>query len=239
MRAILTSDTHFGFSHDDEKNHETFLKKISSEKPDVVVHAGDWSSHHQDQFKKTLEMFRDNLSCPIICIRGNHDFWQTPKPQKSIQELFELHEKWFQECEIHHLSKGCFEIAGWSFYGFDGWYSHHVPPTNDGDHLPLITEGLPTMHWFTRKAYRDLVETIDSVKNREKSVCVTHFPCFTDDQRYANFCANLNYLEVLSDNFELLLFGHSHKFCDFRFRETRIVNCGSDYLKPTYKVLDL
>lgn len=243
MRLLLTSDTHFGHDGNTQAKHIKLLKKISEEKPDVVVHAGDWASNRQNQFYRTLEMFRESLNCPIVAVRGNHDFWQTRERFQFFHEtdyLFEHHDIWFKRFKIHHVSYGPLVIDGWTIAGFDGWYGYLNPPTNDFKFLPVYTHSMTTMEWFNRKAHNDLNELLETLDNsKSKKICVTHFPPFTDDQRYLHFCANQNYLEVLSDRFELLLVGHSHKACDWVFRDMRIVNSGSDYNDPKYKVLDL
>lgn len=243
MKLILTSDTHFGFNHKTQSKHLRFLKLLAAEKPDVVVHAGDWTSHSQKQFRRTLQMFREHLSCPIVAVRGNHDFWQSPDLNQSFtptERIMEIHNEWFEEFGIHHVSKGSFPVGDWTIYGFDGWYATVSPPTNDQAWMPLMTGQYPTMEWFRNKAQDDIHRLIDCKgEGKAKKICVTHFPTYTEDQRYAQFCANLNYLEVLTDHFEILLFGHSHRACDWVFRDTRIVNCGSDYNIPLYKVLEI
>jgi predicted phosphodiesterase len=242
VKIVLTSDTHYGFNEKTQHKHLRFLEKIRSEKPDVVVHAGDWASNTQNQFRRTLEMFREKLDCPIVCVRGNHDFWQTQgkdDPFLDVSSMMAKHAEWFDELNIHHVSRGPLSFDGWTFYGFDGWYGLNEPKTNDHKFLPLVTEGLPTMEWFSRKAFTDLRNLIDEDLGEGKRICVTHFPSFTEDQRYAEFCANLNYLEVLSENFDMILCGHSHRACDFHFRRARILNSGSDYNQPAYKVIDI
>jgi predicted phosphodiesterase len=243
MKLLLTSDTHYGFNEKTQSKHVRFLEKIKVERPDIVIHAGDWASNTQNQFRRTLEMFREKITCPIVCVRGNHDFWQTKgkdKPFLDTLEMIEQHNLWFDELDIHHVSRGELKIEGWSIYGFDGWYGASDPKTNDHNFLPEFTEGLPTMEWFSRKAFSDLKNLVENLDDKkENRICVTHFPSYTDDQRYAHFCANLNYLETLTDYFQIILCGHSHRACDFVFRDTRIVNAGSDYNKPEYKVIEL
>jgi predicted phosphodiesterase len=243
MRLVLTSDTHFGHDGKTQSKHQKFLKAVAEENPDVLVHAGDWTSSKQEQFRRTLEMFREELRCPIVAVRGNHDFWQTVDRFHFLQEtesLFEQHEIWFRQFNIHHVSQGPFVIDGWTITGFDGWYGNLNPPTNDEKFMPLFTQNMRTMEWFNRKAHWDLQDILDKVDlSREKKICVTHFPPFTENQLYAQFCANQNYLEVLCERFELLLVGHSHRECDWVFKGTRIVNSGADYNAPKYKVLDL
>lgn len=242
MKVAITSDTHLGCSSSNYATHTHFLSQIAAENPDLLIHAGDWTSHAQHQFRQSLEMFREYLKCPIVAVRGNHDFWQTPnnQPFYRTETVLETHNKWFEEFNIHHVSKGPFEIQDWTVYGFDGWYASTNPPTHDKDYLPLMTNEYVTMEWFTRKAHTDLVNMLDlKGKDKNKKICVSHFPPFTEDQRYAILCANLNYLDVLADNFEFLIFGHSHRACDWRFRDTRIVNPGSDYNRPIYKIIEI
>lgn len=234
MRLVLTSDTHYGISSLD------FLDDLSLERPDVVVHAGDWASNKQEQFRQSLETFRRKLSCPILCVRGNHDFWQAGLKKLPISEIYEQHERWFADYGIHHLDAP-FKLGGYVIAGFDGWYGRSSVASNDAFHLPDWVEGTPAMEWFSRKAYVDLARCVRKVSDLpEKKICVSHFPSFSEDTRYTSFCANAHYLSILKDSFDMVLYGHSHRRCDFLYEDSlRVVNCGSDYGSPRYVVLEL
>ena len=243
MKIILTSDTHYGHSSKTHRRHEKFLRKVNNEKPDLLIHAGDWASNRQHQFYRSMKMFKESLDCPIFAVRGNHDFWQLREKGKSklsIEELVRQHEAWFRELGIHHASLGELKLGGFNFYGFDGWYRSVNPPTNDEAMLPFTNEGLTTMERLTRKAYVDLANLLDTLSGeKEKRVLVTHFPPFTENPFYRDMNGNENYLPIFEEHFGYLMCGHSHKECDWEYKSLHIYNSGADYDAPRFKVINL
>lgn len=75
LRLILTSDTHYGFYPSKTALIlNKFVKKLAKEKPDVVLHAGDWGSTKQKEVESCVKLFRRLLpETPIVGTVGNHD----------------------------------------------------------------------------------------------------------------------------------------------------------------------
>jgi len=243
MRILLTSDTHYGMDHNTDKIHRKWLLKAKDENPDIVIHAGDWISSKQKQFKRTIEIFRETFPVvPILTVRGNHDFWDGDEEFGSIHEIFKQHEEWFREFNIHHLSKP-FEKDGVAFFGFDGWYHNLNPETNDLAWMPNHVDGIPVHQYLSKLAHKDLGNLIglDFIENgwiEKISVCVTHFPPFEHLFGRNPYGANPQYMQFLIDKFDFLCVGHSHKKEDFVKGMCRVLNSGSDYNKPAYLLFE-
>ena len=78
MKIAVTTDTHFGFSHNTHKIHEKFLIKLATackeENVEMLIHNGDWITKNQHELPRTWKMFREALGdLPILTVMGNHD----------------------------------------------------------------------------------------------------------------------------------------------------------------------
>lgn len=247
VKCVLTSDTHYGLDKNTHRIHEKWLKKLAQEITDkdikVFIHAGDWSCNKQDQFYRTMKMFRKHISIPIVCVRGNHDLWQY-KPfegPKMYGEMMRTHEEWFKELNIHHLESGPFYIDDVAIYGFDGWYYSSNPPTNDLERMNFHDiEGAPAMPYLSSRAHKklDALLQVDTTMYR-KSVLVTHHGPYTDDLKYKEFCANMNFFEPIVEKYDFFCNGHSHHFTDQVYGKCRVLNSGSDYNEPAYLVFEV
>lgn len=255
MKVLLTSDTHYGYDQKTHRYHEKFLTEIAElvdkGEVDIVVHAGDWSTNRQDQFHRTLKMFRRYLSVPILTVKGNHEFWDQKKDGRKMQKkhmyhsLIKMHDEWFEESDIHYLGNGEFVKDDVCFVGFDGWYGYvgeAKRETRDGEVMVRDVEGCETMVYLSNKAYKDLDELLakDYSKYR-KVVCVSHFPPLTEDWKGKDkaFSANMNFLEPMKEKFDVLCFGHSHMRVERKEDGTWIYNCGSHYDKPRYLIFEV
>ncbi len=260
MKLLLTSDTHYGFSHNTHKIHEKFFQQLNQEivHNDIkaVIHSGDWSSNKQDQFQRTLAMFRNRLGpdIPIVAVRGNHELWDyrkdkfdhntgMMKPQGKIswETMDRLHQEWFQKENIHHLeSQGKFVIDDVVIMGFDGWYYHVNAPTNDGGMIISHVGGDTSMTYHSHRAYKALNRVLaEDTSQYRKAICVTHHTLWVDDQRYAAYIGNPSFLPHIKEKFDVLCTGHSHRYRNDIEDETLILNCGSGYDKPKYIVFEV
>lgn len=250
MKLILTSDLHEGRSPRSHKINTEFITKIAQEiKKDsnikALIIAGDLSSHKQEQHERICKMLRDQLSCTILIVRGNHDYWSTLDKRKvikypTIPELNKKHEELYKKYNIHHLQKNPFVIDDVIILGWDGWYSSFDPPSNDDDHIIRFTEGIKTMEWLSRKAHKEFERLLSvDTKGYHKSIIVTHHNPYTHDYRYKELGANHKYLEFIVNKFDYLLTGHTHRFYDKLVKGCRIVNSGSDYNDPKYLILEV
>ena len=245
MKLVKTSDLHAGFSNETLQKHQRFFSKVATEKPDVLVLAGDNASHRQKSLRTLFRTVRDsNPTVPVVCCWGNHDFWETPKSRSampSYEQLVAGRQAACDEYNILHVDKGPYIIDNVAIVGFDGWYWHLDPPTNDKLRMPKEAgSGEPLFSFLTSKAHTDLERILlTDLSAFRKRVCITHFPPFVDNIAYQNHTANRNYFDFLSAQFDVVLVGHSHKQADFVATGCRWVNAGSDYDAPKYVVLDL
>lgn len=255
MKFLATTDTHYGHGKNTHIIHTKFLKRVAEEVKRenirAVIHAGDWVSHKQDQFPRTLKMFRKFLGdTPIATVRGNHSFWEYNKKFYHDQtkeigmpmwgELDRKHKEWFKEFNITHLEDEPVVIDDVIIVGFDGWYNLSFPPTNDKYFIRNNIEGVWFHTWLANRAYKQMEKLLltDYSKYRA-AICVTHFPPFTEDPAYVDFCANPNYLEFLTETFDVLCVGHSHKYCDTVINGCRVINPGSHYDMPQAKIFEV
>lgn len=241
FKGIVTSDTHAGYSNKTIRIHEAFLadlkRTIEKEKVDVLFHAGDWSTNQQDQLRRTLKLFRQKIDIPIVCVFGNHDFWECNRyhrlPTWEAEQRRRL--EWCKENGIHYVGdNNPFVYKDIIVLGFDGWYNHTNPPTNDlgteGQGIHKFIEGVPAHVWLQRRAYLQLDQLlrVDTEPYR-KVIGMTHFPPYTDHERYEVFCANLKYLEPLKEKCDVLLTGHSHKYVNRVEDGCHLMNAGTGY----------
>ena len=238
-KIALMGDTHMGYSIMTSDIIEKKLKDLAKEKFDILIHTGDWISHEQDQLEPILNLFRNYVNTPILGVKGNHDFWNKSKPME-ISKIKRKQKKLFKEYDILHLEKNNFKMDDITFWGFDGWYSQTNPPTNDKYFIPPFENGVPTNLYLADEAHKNLEKILsESTNTPGKKICVTHFPPYTFNQRYACMCANESYLKIICENFNYFIVGHSHQIEDFMYQECRVINPGGDYDKPNYKIIEV
>lgn len=241
LKIAVTTDTHMGHHFKTILKIEKMLKKLMTEKFDILIHCGDWVSSKQRQLETSFKLFRKIIpkEIPILAVIGNHDFWNGDEKFKNSSLMLENHNRLFQEYDIHYLENGPFIFQNVGFYGFNGWYHSTRPATNDTRWMPRFFEGLDPHVYFNNIARKKAFELLNLELLYEKNVLVTHFPFFTDHIKYAEFCADMNYMDPFTEKFDLMLVGHSHKECDWVKNKCRVVNAGSDYNFPRYKIVDL
>jgi predicted phosphodiesterase len=259
MKILKTSDTHYGHSNNTHKIHQKFLdnikKEITFNDVRLIIHAGDWSSSHQDQFERTLNMWRTTLGdIPIVTSRGNHELWDQRKKkydrltgemsyrrQLPWEVMDELHKEWFKEYNIHHLeSQGVFEIDDIGVFGFDGWYYRFDAPTNDGGMIVPYVGGDTSLIYHSHRAYKALDKILaEDMDKYRKTICVTHFPPFCKEPQWQAYNANPSFLEPIKEKFDVLCVGHSHRYRNDIEDGTHIINAGSGYDRPQYVVFEV
>jgi len=250
MKGMLTSDTHAGFSKRTIEVHEgEFLplaqKTIEEQKIEVFFHAGDWASNKQDQLYRTLKLFRKYISIPIVTVFGNHDFWEYDRFRR-LRGGWEAEQRrrleWCKEFNIHYLGEGPAVFGDVLVLGFDGWYNYTNPPTKDTDSdlMHPYIQSAPSMVYLQNRAYKELDKLLQHDTDAYRKVIgMSHFPPFTEDSKYEVFCANLKYFQPLKEKCDVLLFGHSHKEVDRVEDDCHILNCGSHYDKPKFKIFEV
>lgn len=260
MRLAITTDTHFGASNNTQKIHEKFLKKLMKESFDVLVHAGDIASHKQKQLYRSLQMFKEAIGeRPLLFVEGNHCLWSEEiwgrKPSRiPYEEMKATQREWFSELKVHYLQDGSFSYKDEAiFYGYDGWY-HILPPTsNDKNWMPRFAKQCPIDQYLSYRANKSLdaiLSSAEEVRKENKNiklVCTTHHSLTPYRGGDDSMGGNPRHLDFLSENFDLVINGHSHQEVDQiheyvngnSIYSCRIINAGSDYDKPKYKIIEL
>lgn len=258
MKIILTSDNHYGYTHSTDSILRRFYTGLNTEAKkegiNIVVHVGDWAITKQKQIKSHFKLIRE--CCPdliILGVLGNHDFWTRDyegsnffNPHISYEDLVKQQKTWAQEFNITMLDAESFVYEDVIFCGFDGWYGHYNPPTNDRANMYFSTkdkrEPFETLH---KKAAKDFEKILDiDTTNYSKSILLTHFPWFTENQLYKDFCANKQMEPFIIDKFDIALVGHSHKLVQGQIfsngnKKCLAYNAGSDYNKPRYQIIEV
>jgi len=257
MKILLTSDTHYGIIPSKTALIlRKFIKKIKAEQPDVILHAGDWGSTQQKEMESCLKLFRSELGMeiPIIGVLGNHCYGSVDKPTwllcQTKQNLRELFTKYNI---INRLTTEDVEI-----FGYNSWYKTNRPPSNDHYWIGALTkedavdnsyDWLPTpkarnIHQhLMEQSYLNCQETCEAIKlsTAKQKIVVTHFETigYRNDPFYDGMKGSIVEYEMLQEaGANVICYGHSHRPSDFINEQgVRILNCGSDYNEPKFKVL--
>lgn len=258
MKVILTSDTHYGFYvNRTAKILNKFVKKIKDEKPDVVLHAGDWGSTQQKEVESCLKLFRRELGTelPIVGTVGNHDYANLDKKRYATLKLVEQNvQNLFDKYNIaSHYKSNDVEI-----FAYNSWYKGNNPPSNDHRWMPPLKtvtfedkwsgDYIRNMHqYLLEKSYVNCENTCELIKasTAKHKVVVTHFEPIGEyrdgDRMYEGMKGSIaEYEKLIEAGATILCYGHSHRQSDaIRIKGVRVVNCGSDYNFPAYSILDL
>lgn len=216
VRIALTSDTHRGARwvhlndngkaekcHGDDKMLSKLSKAIAAEKPDIIAHAGDWSSSSRPDraVRRTLEIIReDNPDTPLVVTRGNHEFWiqgrirpvkkrdgedpnkVNPWNNPTLYSWMRTQEKLlqhFKDYNAHHIDDGPYRDArfpGFVIVGHMGWYNHPNPQTHDHWYMPVAIEG-HTHCYMQKQAFEGLDKNLAKLTEEDKTIVfMSHFP---------------------------------------------------------------
>lgn len=257
MKILSTTDNHYGFTHKTHNILEKFYTDLyqlgKKEGINVLVNAGDWAITKQKQLKNHFELIRK--CCPdfiIIGVLGNHDFWtrdhngSSPyNPVLTYEELVKHQKTWAEKFDIRLLDADWVAIEDVIFCGFDGWYGHYNPPTNDRSQMFFKSNDPEPFKTLHKKATTDFEKILDvDINEYRKSVLLTHFPWFTENQLYKDFCANSQMEPFILEKFDIAIVGHSHQRVDGQLfknndNECLVYNAGSDYNQPKYQIIEI
>lgn len=202
MKILLTSDTHLGITK--SKAIEKMLKEAVLEKPDIIIHAGDYSGGTEGNKKvtSTVKLIRKYFpTTTFLSVNGNHDYWVRGKKIKGSDSMFygpsyqkpSLHQyitnlekikATFKEHNVHFLDYDGPYRCDWLYpeviiMGVSGWYKNPNPPTNDQNFLPIGLNG-DTNRYLLKEATRLLDEQAEAVRNwytkETQVIFVSHFP---------------------------------------------------------------
>lgn len=190
----------------------------------------------------------------LLTVEELEKYKKPHSPADVIQQNFAIFEKY----NISYIPDGL-EFPDHKVYitGADCWY-HEEIYTNDINYIPHYNypEG---KQWLLKRMYTQFNKSIQKVKEyKEKNyitIFVSHFGIIQKaaEQDYKStytsgfrrqerqyFGADPA-LEDLLENVDYYLFGHSHTFYEGVAKNnfTKILNVGSDYEKPKYKILEI
>lgn len=120
VKLAFTSDLHLPITKDDQV--AALAREVRSFAPDALVVAGDVGESLAD-FKRGLQLLREQVSAPIWVLAGNHDVWARP-PHES-------RELWTKQVPATVRATGCQWLEGTSFVlgdvavaGTIAWYDY-------------------------------------------------------------------------------------------------------------------
>jgi len=172
----------------------------------------------------------------------------------SYEQMRMTQRDWFDELNVHYLQDEEYlykdEVI---FYGYDGWYKNMNPPSNDKYWMPPVAKMCPINQYLNHRANKTLDSILMSVEGMKrtspnlKAVCATHHSLTPYRGGADTMNGDPRHLDFLSENFDLVLNGHSHQKVDQiheyvygnKVHTCRVVNAGSDYDNPEYKIIEL
>lgn len=208
------------------------------EKPDVILHAGDWASTKHCELEGCLKLFREYFpSTPIVSVFGNHDLWQEECCFTTIDQQLTANEALFEKYDIANeyadLQKKVHVVA------FQSWYRTVRPPSND----TLWSPEPERLHYIMKdKMVQSFEETQQKLlKHRGfTKVIVSHFSPYHYRYGYTQMCGPVALFETLmAQGLRYLCLGHSHEYQNEDVDGCTILNCGSDYDEPKYVTFEI
>ena len=186
----------------------------------------------------------------------DQDSWNNGRYNKrtSYEEMKSTQREWFEELKIHYLQDNPFYFKDEAiFYGYDGWYLNLPPPSNDKNWMPPTAKQCPIDQYLSYRANKSLDAILVSAEEAKKlnpnikTLCATHHSLTSYRGGFDTMGGNPRHLDFLSENMDYVLNGHSHQEVDQvheylsgnTIHSCRIINAGSDYDKPKYKIFDI
>jgi len=246
MKIALTSDLHYGCTNTSANKIQKMLHQLDNQDFDVLILAGDLASHTQYHYRRCLETARECIpNRPILTVRGNHDLWDglhkkdNLSNSRHLSQIYTEHELLYKKLDIQHLDAP-FIYNNVTIFGFDGWYHKPDPGTNDDNWIPRDHEGCPSMIYLASNSFKQfdrVLDQYDAHKN-EVNVLVSHFPSIQIKNDRHEFNASPRFLPEIKSRFDIVCYGHSHKFMNITEDGTRFCNSGSDYGKPSAMIIN-
>lgn len=262
MRIGQISDLHIGITTEGQIKQQ--LRAMAKDNPDVIVNCGDntGTTSGYKCTKQIVRLIRQFFpETPILWTNGNHDYWCTSKVKENgryyktrpspidFYKNLNMIEECLKEANIHFLDKdGIYSHPDFSdvlFIGSSGWYAHPNPPTNDINYLPYSLDG---------DTHRSLIkQTEDNLFNTEAKlqtiyqkdyhtvIFVSHFPVIKAGidykGRFEDFSWRTHIGDFFQENYNCkhFLCGHAHQLHEGPLR----YECGPDYYKPAYQIIEV
>jgi hypothetical protein len=215
--------------------------------------------------KLMREFFPDK---PILSTIGNHEYYcntnkrvptksptgRTTYVKPAHPTLLDFHknlegiQKVFKDANIHYLDKdGIYIHPNFHdviFIGASGWYTNPNPRTNDKLWMPIGIDG-DTNRYLLKSTESDLfsseAELAKIYEPYKTVVFVSHFPVIKAGNDYKGAFEEFSWSEAIGNffireyNCKYFLNGHAHQLHKGPLR----YECGPDYCKPAYQIIDI
>lgn len=265
MKILLTSDTHIGITY--PSAIEKMLQEAVAEKPDMIIHAGDYSGGligHRG-VTSTVKLIRKYFpETTYLSTIGNHDYWIRGARIKNdpVDEMFlgpqyrnpslsqfnsnlKKIEDTFHKHNVIFLDNCPLITDEFIFIGVSGWYNHPRPRTNDQRYLPIGIEGdtnafLLKQSWTKLEAHIEYIKEFNLPAGREV-VFISHFPVVNTGPDYKGgfeeFCWDAKLVPFLQEELGVKKFINGHAH-QLHTGPLRYES-GSDYYLPKYTVIEV
>ena len=236
MKIRYMSDLHLEFGD--------FAPKKSDE--DVVVLAGDIHVGMQG-----LEWALENFSVPVLYVMGNHEYYGQTMPT-----LVERLRSEASGTHVHIMENDEVKIGDTYFMGatmwtdFKLWGIDEKPATmlraqalmNDYKEIRIEADGYRSLRAVdTVRMHNESIDWMEdclSKRSKDDNVVVIshHAPSirgvkkqFRNDDFAAAYASDISHIEGL-EKVDLWIHGHTHKFCDYRVGNVRVLSNPRGYV---------
>ncbi len=214
MRLRYFSDLHLEFLKLNEV--ETFIKKISINKDDVCILAGDIGNPFQENYDIFMKFINTNFKKTFV-ITGNHEYYNKTKTINEINE--HLNNYFKQYTNISFLNNNFEYYENYCFIGTTLW-SKITNFNNKINDVYNIKD-------FDCKKYNNLnIQCVDFLKktlnNNSNCIVITHhLPSYSlIDEKYKTqsmdpynqwfYCDLYNLITLNKDKIKCWFYGHTH-----------------------------
>ncbi len=178
VKLLVTSDLHYGASHDGDRSTRALAEQVCSERADVLLIAGDIATGPV-ALGKCLALF-ESFAGAKLAVPGNHDIWVG---QHSPANSWQLHEDLIPalltEFGFHPLHMQPKVVGDVGFVGSMGWYDYSFrddlgidlghyeaktypgmrePLWSDARHVKLSMTDAELTHVLTQRLHAQLAE---------------------------------------------------------------------------------
>lgn len=228
LRIAYTSDLHRGFSNNTDRIQDKYFSRwvLENGQPDVLILAGDLASHDpKHQIPGLFKMLRRHFTCPILAVRGNHDFWARGRKHHTLKAFDAYFTQACNAWEVVNLEDSPYYLGTLPIYGWLSWWGRGEP---DGDRQSRQRSFLE----MKQKEHETFLRVrLDAPPG---SLLVTHMPPFGSWGADHAFSTRIDDMGPLA-----VIFGHTHKEFDRKVEETHYLNAGPDYDRPSLGLLEL
>jgi hypothetical protein len=120
LKLAFTSDLHLPITNDEAIS--TLGREVQAFGPKAFIVAGDVGESLAD-FKRGLQLLREQVRCPMWVLAGNHDVWARP-PHDSRQLWLEQVPATVRAAGCEYLEGTSFVLNGIAVAGTIAWYDY-------------------------------------------------------------------------------------------------------------------